>query len=170
MSTDLPNKKIPFNYDQYYERLSQKPCLFCSLNGERDSIENEHYLYEDEEVLVVLDKFPSQLGYSLVFPKIHVEYLHLMDFKDYYHLQEVVHNTTKAVQKATNAERVYVACLGSQLVSPHIHYHIVPLPSNMPLDDQQWNALDKSRGVIKYSNSLFSEIASAIRVEFEKNK
>lgn len=155
------NNQGSFNFDKYYRFIKQNPCLFCSLASHTVDMTQEHYLYEDEFALVVLDKYPTQYGYSLVFPRQHLEHIHSLDIETYLQLQTTVHMTVRAVQLATGAERVYTACLGSQLLTPHIHYHVVPIPPGLSLEDQQWDALDKSRGV-KYSEQAFSEISHKI--------
>jgi len=157
-----------FEFDKYHKRIREGPCLFCSLANHDVDVTQEHYLYEDEFAIVVLDRYPTQYGYSLVFPRQHVEQIFLLDTETYLRLQAIVHKTVKAVQLATGAERVYTACLGSQLLSPHIHYHVVPIFPGLPLEDQQWNALDKSRGVLKYSEQTFSEVATKIMYAMKK--
>ena len=51
-------------------------CIFCDiLSGKRDG----HILYEDDNHLVFLDKYPIDDGHTLVIPKKHYERITDMD-------------------------------------------------------------------------------------------
>lgn len=156
-----------FDYDGYYNRVLQSPCFLCSLAAHQRVTHHEYYVFEDEFAVVVLDRYPTQSGYCLVFPKQHVEQIFLLDERTFLRLQVIVHRTVKAVQLAMQAERVYTACLGSQLLTPHIHYHVVPIPPGLPLEKQQWEALDKSRGILQYSEEVLADIALKIKSAME---
>jgi len=158
--------KVDFNFKSYHKTVQSSECIFCTL-AKHSTAHTEHYVYEDEFAFVVLDRYPTQYGYLLAAPKEHVEEIHLLETEYFLKLQSVIHLAVRGVQMAMGAERVYTACLGTKLLTPHIHYHIVPLPSDLALDDQQWNALDKSRGIIEYSEKQFSSIADRIRTSIQ---
>lgn len=158
----MGESRIEFDSDKYYKRIKSNKCLFCALGIHGIDESREYYLYENDYAMAVLDRYPTQYGYSLVFPKDHYEHIHLLDTKTYLKLQAVLHGMVKAVQIATGAERVYTACLGSQQLSPHIHYHVVPINSKLPLEEQQWNALDRQRGVLKISEKRLKDVANKI--------
>lgn len=163
-------KRIDFDYDEYHKRIRKNPCLFCSLASGAQKNPSEYFVYEDDFAAVILDRYPTQLGYCLVFPKVHYELVQLLDEQVFLHLQSIVLLTVKAISFAIDVERIYTACLGSQLLTPHIHYHIAPIPHGLPLEKQQWNSMDKSRGVIEYSPKVFNELANKIRIGFDRVK
>lgn len=51
-------------------------CIFCKIvNGEIPSFT----IYEDEELKVIFDRFPSSIGHTLLIPKKHVETIFDLD-------------------------------------------------------------------------------------------
>jgi ATP adenylyltransferase len=56
---------------------------------------------------------------------------------EYLELQEVVHKVGEAVRRTIETERLYVLSLGSQQGNRHVHWHLVPLPPDVPLEEQQ---------------------------------
>jgi diadenosine tetraphosphate (Ap4A) HIT family hydrolase len=51
-------------------------------------------------------------------------------------LQERLHRVAEAVREETQAERLYLLALGSNQGNAHVHWHIVPLPSGTPYEQQ----------------------------------
>jgi hypothetical protein len=65
-------------------------------------------------------------------------------------------------------ERLYVLSLGSQQGNSHVHWHVVPLPPDVPYDQQQFGALMLERaGYLDMSDdekrTLASELGAAMR-------
>ena len=71
----------------------------------------------------------------------------------------------EAVRRATDAARVYVLSLGSNDANEHVHWHVAPLPRGVPLEDQQFAALDVTRGVLDPDDQQMKTIAATIRKE-----
>jgi hypothetical protein len=64
------------------------------------------------------------------------------------------------------AERVYLASLGSRAANAHVHWHVAPLPPDVPLKAQQFAAMDVARaGVLALSEDEMAAIAARIRAE-----
>lgn len=65
----------------------------------------------------------------------------------------------------TAPERVYILSLGSQAANAHVHWHVAPLPPDVPLEEQQYYALMHENGVIEMSDSEMSELAEKLRIK-----
>jgi histidine triad (HIT) family protein len=99
------------------------PTLFTKIiNGEIPS----YKIYEDELTFAFLDIKPHNLGHTLIVPKTEVG-----DYRDlpepYY---SAVFNNAKflgrAIQQATNCERVGLVLHGMG-VPDHLHVHLIPM-------------------------------------------
>ena len=84
-----------------------------------------HLLYEDEHCVVILDKFPSVKGQSLVIPKKETDYAFDLDDDTYLHLFKTAKMIAKASDKALNAERTCLVVEGFDV--PHVHIKIYPM-------------------------------------------
>lgn len=84
-----------------------------------------HFLYEDEECVVILDKFPMLKGQSLVIPKQEVDYVFDLDDKTYSHIFKVAKKIAKATDKALSPDRTCLVVEGTEV--PHVHIKIYPI-------------------------------------------
>ena len=83
------------------------------------------FIYEDEHCVVILDKFPTVKGQSLVIPKEEIDYVFDVDDKLYLHLFSVAKKIAKASDKALGAKRTCIVVEGLDV--PHAHIKIYPL-------------------------------------------
>lgn len=152
-----------FDLDAYIERSTRGPCFICRLvAGDPDY--RHHIVYEDDFAIAFLNKYPTLAGYTLVCPRAHREQV-TSDFsaEEYHRLQELVRGVAEAARRITGAERVYIASLGSQQANSHVHWHVVPLPPGVPLDEQQFAAMDAVRaGVLSLNDGEMADIARRI--------
>ena len=125
-------------------------------------------IYEDPEVLVFLNRYPTLLGYTLVCPRHHVErVVGDLDEESYLHLQRWVYRVGQAVQQVVPTERLYVLSLGSQQGNRHVHWHVAPLPPGVAYHEQQLDALNMTRGVLPVPHEQMLELAQQIRACLE---
>lgn len=101
-------------------------CIFCDiLSGIRDS----HMIYEDESHIAFLDKYPIDMGHSLVIPKKHHERITDMDSKLVGNLFAIVPKIANAILLATGADAFSLGQnngLAAKQIIPHVHVHIIP--------------------------------------------
>lgn len=101
-------------------------CLFCRIIARELPAE---ILYEDADIISVLDIYPSQKGHTLVIPKLHVE--------DFLVADDVLLATcARLVKKIAPVSMVAVGAEGFNLlvntraaagqVIFHLHWHIIP--------------------------------------------
>jgi diadenosine tetraphosphate (Ap4A) HIT family hydrolase len=135
----------------------------------RDPDWQHHIVYEDEWAIAFLNKYPTLAGYTLVCPKEHRRQV-ISDFTrdEYLRLQVLVYRIGEAVCRVTGAERLYVLSLGSHQANDHVHWHLAPLPAGVPLEEQQFAALDVTRGFLDLDEPAMSDIASRVRDEIDR--
>ncbi len=98
------------------------PTLFTKIiNGEIPS----YNLYEDEFVVAILDIFPKQIGHTLIIPKVEIDYWVDLPDELVLRINTVARNLAKAVQQATNCQRVGQMVVGTEV--PHYHLHLIPI-------------------------------------------
>lgn len=86
-----------------------------------------HFVYEDDVSVVIMDKFPSVPGQTLVIPKHEIDYAFDLDDDTYLHLFRVAKKVAKASDQAMHAARTCLAIEGFEV--PHVHIKIYPMPS-----------------------------------------
>ena len=101
-------------------------CIFCEiLNGKREG----HLLYEDNDHVAFLDKYPIDVGHSLIIPRKHHERITDMDSADVGKLFSLVPKIAHAILKATNADAFSLGQnngRAAKQIIPHVHIHIIP--------------------------------------------
>lgn len=122
-----------------------------------------HVVYEDEDSIAFLNRYPSLYGHTLVAPREHREQA-TGDFtpKEYLRLQRVLHRVGEAIRRIVPTERLYILSLGSQEGNSHVHWHLAQLPPGVPFEEQQLAAIDTSE-VVDLTDEDAAELARRIR-------
>ena len=61
-----------FDADAYERRAREGPCFVCLIaDGDASQRADNEVIFEDDEVLVFLDRYPTVGGYVLVCPRRH---------------------------------------------------------------------------------------------------
>jgi len=151
-----------FDLDAYIEQIQNGPCFICEMIAGR--LGGNHIIYQDDEFIVFLNKYPTLYGYVLVAPATHKEQV-TGDFtaEEYLSLQHAVYQVAEAVRRIVETERVYILSLGSQQGNRHVHWHIAPLPYGVPFKEQQLEALRSDNGILEISDSEMAKLAVRIR-------
>ena len=101
-------------------------CIFCDIiDGKREG----HILYEDESHIAFLDKYPIDVGHSLVVPKIHHEKITDMESQKVGELFAIVPKIASAILEAAKADAFSVGQnngRAAKQIIPHVHIHIIP--------------------------------------------
>ena len=156
------NDRKSFDLDAYIERIQNSPCFICEMIAGR--LGGNHVIYQGDEFIAFLNKFPTLHGYVLVAPLSHKEQV-TRDFsvEEYLSLQHAIYQVAEAVQRTVETERVYILSLGSQQGNRHVHWHIAPLPYGVPFKQQQLEALRVENEILDISDREMAEIAEPIR-------
>ena len=101
-------------------------CIFCEIvNGKLP----HHLIYEDKNHLVILDRYPIDVGHSLIITKKPYEKLTDMEVPEIAELFSKIPKIASAIIKATNADAFTIAQnngKAAKQIVPHVHVHIIP--------------------------------------------
>jgi diadenosine tetraphosphate (Ap4A) HIT family hydrolase len=127
----------------------------------------EHFeVARTDRAVAFMNRYPTLEGYVLVAPLYLREQVTAdMSAAEYLELQEFVYLVAEAVRRVMQTERVYILSLGSQAVNAHVHWHIVPLPSGVPLEEQQYHVLMHENGALEIEDSDLADLARWIGSE-----
>ena len=132
-------------------------CLFCDiLDGKIDG----HFLYEDDTHVAFLDRYPIDVGHSLVLPRKHHEQITDMTPEDVGIVFALVPKIAKAILEATGADAFSIGQnngRAAKQIVPHVHVHIIPRYSSkgavwtkrqIASDDDLSNLAKKIRSIL----------------------
>ena len=138
--------------------MASSSCVFCSIIAGKLP---KAVLYEDGNILVLMDKYPINVGHTLVIPKIHYDNLLLMPLSEVGKLYALIPVIAKAVIRAVRADGFNVGQnngrAANQIV-PHVHVHIIPR-----FKEDSPNGRWPVRRVADYTELI--EIADKIKLE-----
>jgi diadenosine tetraphosphate (Ap4A) HIT family hydrolase len=159
------SQRQPFDIENYIHRSQHGPCFICEIVAGNPEYRH-HVIYEDDNAIVFLNKYPTLRGYTLVAPREHREQV-TGDFTldEYLALQRIIYRVAEAVQRVAPTERVYILSLGSQQGNRHVHWHVAPLPPGVPYEEQQLAALRFEKGILELSYEEMASLAQRIRQE-----
>lgn len=105
------------------------------------------FVYEDDQVFAIMDKFPHIEGQVLVIPKEEID--SIFDIPDtlYTELWLVSKKIARAMEQALSPKRVCIIVEGFEV--PHAHIRLYPVPEGKPLslesgEEQTQEALEKT--------------------------
>jgi histidine triad (HIT) family protein len=134
-------------------------CIFCDIIAHK---REGHFIYEDDDHVAFLDKYPIDKGHSLVLPKKHYEKLTDMDSQNVGNLFSQIPNIVRAIMIATKADAFSIAQnngRAAKQIIPHVHVHIIPRYSDI---GAVW-----TKRTIPSSDEL-EDLAKQIRLHMEK--
>ena len=88
-----------------------------------------HMIYQDDDCIVILDKYPIDNGHSLIITKKPYEKITDMDVDEVAKLFSKIPKIANAIIKATNADAFSIAQnngKAAKQIIPHVHIHIIP--------------------------------------------
>lgn len=107
-------------------------CVFCKIiDGQIPS----HKVYEDENMIAILDANPVSKGHTLVIPKEHVETIHEAENMEFLH--EGLVKTSNAIEEAFDPDGINIAQNNGEKAGQevfHLHFHVTPIYDGSELD------------------------------------
>ena len=101
-------------------------CIFCDmLNGKLPF----HMIYEDDDCIVILDKYPIDNGHSLIITKKPYEKITDMNVDEVSSLFAKIPKIANAIINGTNADAFSIAQnngKAAKQIIPHVHIHVIP--------------------------------------------
>jgi len=107
-------------------------CVFCKI------IEEEipsHKVYEDENMVAILDANPVSKGHTLVIPKKHVETIHEAEDMNFIH--DGLVKVSNAIEDSFDPEGINIAQNNGKAAGQevfHLHFHVTPIYEGTELD------------------------------------
>ena len=101
-------------------------CIFCDMLEGKLSC---YMIYQDDDCIVILDKYPIDNGHSLIITKKPYEKLTDMSVKEIAELFSKIPKIVNAIIKATKADAFSIAQnngKAAKQIIPHVHVHIIP--------------------------------------------
>jgi histidine triad (HIT) family protein len=101
-------------------------CIFCDIiNGKLPC----HLIHKDDNHIVILDRYPIDIGHSLIITKKPYEKLTDMNVEEIMDLFSKIPKIINAIIKATKADGFSIAQnngKAAKQIVPHVHVHIIP--------------------------------------------
>ncbi len=99
-------------------------CLFCKIvNKEVDA----KILYEDNDIMVILDAYPDTDGHTLVIPKKHYEDIYSIADDVLLKLIKIGNDNAKMLMtKLDKSALTFLVNYGDAQVIKHFHLHLLP--------------------------------------------
>lgn len=116
-------------------------CIFCKIID--GSIPSKK-VYEDKDVLAILDISQATKGHTLVIPKKHYENILDIDSKDYLAVMDKVRELSKKIVTNLGAEGANILNNCNEVAGQsimHFHVHIIP---RFKKDDLKLEFIDHS--------------------------
>ena len=88
-----------------------------------------HIIYEDDDCLVILDRYPIDNGHSLIITKKPYEKITDMNVNEVATLFSKIPKIANAIISATNADAFSIAQnngKAAKQIIPHVHIHVIP--------------------------------------------
>ncbi len=101
-------------------------CIFCDIiTGKLPC----HLIHKDDNHIVILDRYPIDVGHSLIITKKPYEMLTDMNTEEIMDLFSKIPKIVSAIIKATKADGFSIAQnngKAAKQIIPHVHVHIIP--------------------------------------------
>ena len=101
-------------------------CIFCDIiNGKLPC----HLIHKDDNHIVILDRYPIDVGHSLIITKKPYEKLTDMGVEEIMDLFSMIPKIINAIIKATKADGFSITQnngKAAKQIIPHVHVHIIP--------------------------------------------
>lgn len=124
--------------------MQQNDCPFCQIiAAELPS----HKLYEDDKVIVILDRQPVREAHAMVIPKIHIENFTDLPDEIAAHIAIIGNQVGKKIKRVFKPKRIGFVVSGFGV--PHVHYHIIPMHTEHDITSCVYASIED--GEITYS-------------------
>jgi histidine triad (HIT) family protein len=101
-------------------------CLFCDIiSGKKIG----HFIYEDKTHVAILDRYPIDVGHSLVLPREHNEKLTDISAEAVGELFSKIPKIVNGILQVTGADAFSLGQnngRAAKQIIPHVHVHIIP--------------------------------------------
>lgn len=130
-------------------------CPFCQIIAAQLPA---HKLYEDNKVIVILDRQPVREGHAMVIPKIHVE--HFVDLPNDLaaHITIIGNRIGKRIEEVLKPKRIGFVISGFGV--PHVHYHIIPMQTENDITSCVYASIENDEIIYSMKNTPIADAAA----------
>lgn len=97
-------------------------CVFCKIINKEISVEP---IYEDQDFLVIPDKFPKAPVHILVIPKKHIQSIAHMQEEDSVLIGRLIFLAKNIAEQRSIEDYKLIFNVGKYVEVPHIHLHLI---------------------------------------------
>jgi diadenosine tetraphosphate (Ap4A) HIT family hydrolase len=105
-------------------------CVFCHIFSHPQDDEELGVLYRDEDLFIVMNKYPYSPGHFMIIPAFHTDKLEELDTKVWLKMNTFAQKGVKLLKDVLNASGVNIGMNLGQIaaagIAQHIHLHLVP--------------------------------------------
>jgi diadenosine tetraphosphate (Ap4A) HIT family hydrolase len=89
--------RVPVDLEAYEQRIRRGPCFICAIVRGDPDFDHEQIVFEDDDHVAFLDRYPTVYGKVLVAPKAHIEHV-VADLppEAFLQMMRVVHRVARA--------------------------------------------------------------------------
>ena len=99
-------------------------CLFCKIANKKVDAK---ILYEDEDLMVILDAYPDTDGHTLVIPKKHYEDIYSIDPEVFLKIFTTGKEKAQTLMNKLNKNSLtFLVNYGDAQAIKHFHLHLLP--------------------------------------------
>lgn len=107
-------------------------CWTCASNSGARRISPAPPVYEGSHWLVEHAYPAGLLGWLVIVLKRHATALHELSTDEFLELPRILAPLVRLLSEALHSEKEYVACFAEAEHFRHVHFHVVPVPVEMP--------------------------------------
>jgi len=151
------------------KELMKQQCLFCQISNNKIEAKK---VYEDNEIMAVLDINPASKGHTLVFPKEHYQVLIQIPEKLTGKLFNIANKLSSIIFEIVQAEGTNIFVANGQAAgqnSPHAIIHIIPRFSEDNLG-LIWEPKKGDENELNELQNIIRDKAHSIEIKKEKPK
>ncbi len=162
----LPKEEQSLKLKEYFKKLNPEQleflkkhqtqqCIFCGIAIGQV---NSYKIYEDDDIISVLDINPASKGHVLVIPKMHLKYTYEISPKIF----EIVNLISKKIKEVLNCDSNIFIANGEEAGEKFEHVVVNIIPRHK--DD----GINFSWNFNKTSEKQLNEIANKLKIEVKK--
>lgn len=130
MSNPLFHSYLTAPWKTKYVKQKKDPnqCIFCAIAQKTTGIEAWE-VFRDDQIMVLLNRFPYNPGHLLVAPLEHYEAFEIMPLNIAFHLTTILQKGIKLLKHTHNPSAFNIGLNLGKIAGgsiKHLHWHIVP--------------------------------------------
>jgi ATP adenylyltransferase len=154
---------------EYLKGEAKSGCPFCELPKEEPSEQNL-VLWRDENLFVIMNKFPYNVGHLMVVPRAHVGHPEKLDAKIWVQMSVALQLALEILKQDMDPQGfnmgMNLGVVGGAGIPGHIHWHVIPRwggdTNFMPLIAETKALPTHNATVYRRLRPLFEDFASRL--------